>query len=215
MAKRRAPIRTRAPNSLAPLRILKQIAILQTVFYLSATLLIVFTVLVAGYTFSAGMVLGSSTSVRGDTALGLTMGLLWLLSGLVVALSTYHELICMCVNNSVLTMTLVLARSKLVLDFALTLHFLHILTTSIYQGGVPREIGWWGLQGLSAVGMVVLGGWACRWRELRPISIAVPGGTSAAEVDAERAEDYEMVPMMGKDGGGGVTGGSGSSGMRS
>lgn len=199
MAKRRAPIRTRAPNSLAPLRILKQIAILQTVFYLSATLLIVFTVLVAGYTFSAGMVLGSSTTVRGDTALGLTMGLLWLLSGLVV----------------VLTMTLVLARSKLVLDFALTLHFLHILTTSIYQGGVPREIGWWGLQGLSAVGMVVLGGWACRWRELRPISIAVPGGTSAAEVDAERAEDYEMVPMMRKDGGGGGTGGSGGSGMRS
>ena len=85
MPKRRAPTRARVPNSLAPLRILKQIAILQTVFYLSATLLILFTVLVAGHTFSAGMVLGSSTAVRGDTALGLTMGLLWLLSGLVVS----------------------------------------------------------------------------------------------------------------------------------
>ena len=58
------------------------------------------------------------------------------------------------------------------------------------------------------MGMVVLGGWACRWRELRPISITVPGA-SAAEADAERGEDYEMVPMMGKDGGGGGVEGSG------
>jgi len=220
MAKRRAPIRARAPNSLAPLRILKQIAILQTVFYLSATLLILFTVVVAGHTFSVGMVFGSSTAVRADTALGLTMGLLWLLSALVVSVllyplthlrsaPSYHELTCVYVNYSVIAMTLVLARSKLVLDFALTLHFLHFLATSIYQGGVPQEIGWWGLQGFSAVGMVVLGGWACRWRELRPISIAAPVLASAAGVDAERGEDYEMVPMMGKDDDGGGVGGSG------
>lgn len=84
MAKRRTAIRARAPNSLAPVRILKQIAILQITYYLAATLLILFTMLVAGHSFSAQMVLGSSTAVRGDTALGLTMGLLWLVSGLVV-----------------------------------------------------------------------------------------------------------------------------------
>lgn len=155
--------------------------------------------LVAGHSFSAGLVLGSSTAVRGDTALGLTMGLLWLLSGLFV----------------VIAMTIILARSKLVLDFALTLHFLHLLTTSIYQGGIPREMSWWGLQGISAVGMVVLGGWACRWRELRPISISVPGGASSGSaggnLDLERGEEYEMAPMMGKEDGG-VGGGEGASG---
>ena len=102
---------------------------------------------------------------------------------------------------SVLAMVIVLARSKLVLDFALTLHFLHLLITSIYLGGIPREMAWWGLQGLSSVGMVVLGGWACRWRELRPISIAVPREVSGREREVEREEEFEMemVPMLGKE----------------
>lgn len=93
-------------------------------------------------------------------------------------------------------MVIVLARSKLVLDFALTLHFLHLLITSIYMGSIPREIAWWSLQGLSSVGMIVLGGWACRWRELRPISIATP--REAGRV-VEREEEFEMVPMLGKE----------------
>ena len=42
----------------------------------------------------------------------------------------------------------------------------------------------------------------------------MPGGDSAAQADPERGEDYEMVPMMGKDsGGGGVGGGEGRAGV--
>lgn len=84
MTKRRMPAHPRAPNSLAPLRILKQIAILQLTYYVSATLLILFTTLVAGQPFSANMILGSAAVIRGDTVLGLTMVLLWLLSDLFV-----------------------------------------------------------------------------------------------------------------------------------
>ena len=115
---------------------------------------------------------------------------------------------------SVLAMVIVLARSKLVLDFALTLHFLHLLITSIYLGGIPREIAWWGLQGMSSVGMVVLGGWACRWRELRPISIAVPREEGGEEGAVEREDEFEMVPMLGKEDGGGATTAEGSGEMR-
>ena len=115
---------------------------------------------------------------------------------------------------SVLAMVIVLARSKLVLDFALTLHFLHLLITSIYLGCIPREMAWWGLLGLSAVGMIVLGGWACRWRELRPISIAVPRETGGGGRGVGREEELEMVPMLGKEDSGGATAAEGSGEMR-
>ena len=117
-------------------------------------------------------------------------------------------------------MMVVLARSKLVLDFALTLHFIHLVITSLCEGGVPglwEAGGWWVVQFVSAVGMILLGRWACRWRELRPISISVPQGRSAdggsstrRGEDEEMGEDYEMMPMMGKEvGATGVSGGGG------
>lgn len=64
--------------------------------------------------------------------------------------------------------------------------------------------------------MVVLGGWACRWRELRPISIAAPqAAAGGGDVERGEGEEFEMVPMMGKEEGGGVDkrgGGSGEGG---
>ena len=72
--------------------------------------------------------------------------------------------------SSVVPILLLIARSKLVLDFALTIHFLHLIVTSLYTHGVPAYWFWWALQAASAALMTSLGVWACQWRELRPIN---------------------------------------------
>lgn len=66
-------------------------------------------------------------------------------------------------------MVLIVIRSKLVLDFALTTHFIHLLTVSLVSGQVPRNFFWYiTMAGSSAVG-VALGIWGCQYRELRPV----------------------------------------------
>ena len=81
---------------------------------------------------------------------------------------------------------LLVARSKLVPDFALTVHFLHLVVTSIYTRSLPTNLLWWGLQVTSSALMVSLGIWACQWRELRPMSF---GGAGAKDTTAEGEED--------------------------
>jgi len=91
----------------------------------------------------------------------------------------------------VVPILLLIARSKLVLDFALTLHFLHLIVTSLYTHGVPAYWFWWALQAASASLMTSVGIWACQWRELRPISFGgrpiIPASTN--ETDNQDAND--------------------------
>ena len=109
-----------------------------------------------------------------------------------------------------------MTRSKLVPDFAGTIHFLHLVFTTFFSRSVPANLLWWGLQLVSGVLMTVLGIYACQWRELRPISIGVGApaadggesgeggsGVGAGEVSRGRgrerdlgaAGEYEMVRM--------------------
>ena len=74
-------------------------------------------------------------------------------------------------------LVLFVSRSKLILDFALTIHLLNILTTWVYSRSLPTNLFWWGMQSVSAAVMVFLGIWACRYRELRPISFGAKSGT--------------------------------------
>lgn len=74
----------------------------------------------------------------------------------------------------------IIQRSKLVLDFVLTLHFIHLVLVSLYSHGLPANWLWWALQVCSATFMVVLGTWACQHRELRPI---IFGGTAASPTE--------------------------------
>lgn len=118
-------------------------------------------------------------------------------------------------------MLLLIARSKLVLDFTLTIHFIHLIVTSLYSRAIPTNIFWWALQICSASIMTSLGVWACQWRELRPISFggnkkATNGARQAngsAEDDGvgqsrgrgrgrgrDGAGEYEMVGMNGESG---------------
>ena len=117
---------------------------------------------------------------------------------------------------------LLIARSKLVPDFACTIAFLHLVATSLYERALPASLAWWALQAASTALMAGLGVWACRYRELRPIAFggAAPAaqgarqagiGEPAAAADEEQgfgrgrgrgrgrdgAGEYEMVGMGG------------------
>src|SRR5271163_1575192 len=89
MARRRRPPRPGALTELPPLKIFSQIVLLQVIWYIAATALILFTALIAGKSFSFDMVL-SWRSLGRDTPVGWMLGLVWLLSSLIgyAALST-------------------------------------------------------------------------------------------------------------------------------
>lgn len=70
---------------------------------------------------------------------------------------------------SVMFLLVFVSRSKLVPDFALTIHFLHLIATTLYTHSLPSNLLWWGLQFTSAAMMIFLGMWACQRRELEPI----------------------------------------------
>lgn len=66
-------------------------------------------------------------------------------------------------------MVILIGRSKLVPDFGLTIHALHLLLTTLYTGQLPRHGMWWAIMVLSAALSVSLGIWGCRYRELQPV----------------------------------------------
>lgn len=102
--------------------------------------------------------------------------------------------------TSVIFLLLFIARSKLVPDFAITIHAINLIVTSFYTGLVPRELFWWGLQVASTGLMTSLGIWACRWRELKPIQFGGKAKTrTAPDASSSTAGDYEMVGMEPKD----------------
>lgn len=80
--RRRRPPRPGALADLAPLRILKQIILLQISYYATALVLIVFTALAAGKTMSLDLLLGWE-SLRGDVTEGWMLGLVWMLNSLI------------------------------------------------------------------------------------------------------------------------------------
>ena len=82
--------------------------------------------------------------------------------------------------RSVIFLLLFVSRSKLVPDFALTIHFLHLVTTIVYTRSIPSNLLWWGLQFASAAMMIFLGMWACQRRELEPIKFGGHGDSSQA-----------------------------------
>ncbi len=79
MPRRRRPPRAGALTDLPPLKILRQIVLLQSAYYICATILILFTTLVAGKVFTFDLIL-SWRSIRGDTTVGWTLGLCWMLN---------------------------------------------------------------------------------------------------------------------------------------
>ncbi|KAI2624447.1 integral membrane protein S linking to the trans Golgi network-domain-containing protein [Xylaria nigripes] len=161
MPRRRRPPRSGAIAELPPLRILGQIAALQCIYYAVALVLILFTSLVMGLQFSLDLVFGWA-SLRGDNTQGWLLGFVWLC----------------CAGAIVIALVILISRSKLVLDFAVTLHVIHLIIVFLYTGYVPRNVAWWVTMFASGVITVVGGTYGCRWRELQPITFG-GGGRNA------------------------------------
>lgn len=73
-------------------------------------------------------------------------------------------------------MVLIVVRSKLVLDFALTTHVIHLVVVSFYTGKFPSHMFWWLTMAVSSALGVALGIWGCQYRELRPVFFGGGGG---------------------------------------
>lgn len=97
-------------------------------------------------------------------------------------------------------MLVLIARSKLVPDFAATIHLLHLIFSSWYSRALPTNLLWWALQAASAALMIFLGMWSCQWRELQPISFGGKGARHGGGDDVEAS-------AAGKERGGGRNGG--------
>lgn len=89
---------------------------------------------------------------------------------------------------SVLFLLLFVARSKLVPDFAFTIHLLHLLVTFFYSRSIPTNTLWWALQVASAALMISLGMWICQLRELKPINFG--GSNSTNQISGRTATDF-------------------------
>ncbi|KUJ15104.1 uncharacterized protein LY89DRAFT_708603 [Mollisia scopiformis] len=179
MVRRRRPPRPGALTELPPLKILTQILLLQTIWYTVGIALILFTALVAGKHFSLDLVF-SWRALRGDTTVGWMLGLVWLLNSFI----------------GVISILLLISRSKFVPDFAITLHFLHLLIVSLYSHSIPQNALWWMLQFVSATMMTALGVWSCQYRELRPINF----GGGVAQSGPSSGHNEDNAPLHGEDG---------------
>ncbi|KAJ5960575.1 uncharacterized protein N7479_007725 [Penicillium vulpinum] len=168
-ARRRPPAGSR--TELPPLKIVRKILLLQLAYYACATVLILFTTVVYGAPFSLDLVFGWG-SLRGDTTIGWMLGLVWLLNCFV----------------SVIFLLIFVSRSKLVPDFALTIHFIHLIATTLYSHSLPSNLLWWGLQFASAAMMTFLGMWACQRRELEPIKFGGHGGSTQASSSSQASD---------------------------
>lgn len=100
-------------------------------------------------------------------------------------------------SGRAVAIVVLIARSKLVPDFAITVHFLHLILTTLYTRSLPRHSMWWATMLGSAAASVVLGMWGCRYRELQPVFFGggriLGSGTAATPSNAQSAaEEGEM-----------------------
>lgn len=105
-------------------------------------------------------------------------------------------------------MVLIVIRSKLVLDFGLTTHFIHLVVVSLYTGQVPRNMFWWFTMAVSSASGVVLGMWGCQYRELRPVFFGGGGLGGGGSNNTHRNNNNNYNNTNGNAAGGGVGEGS-------
>lgn len=126
-----------------------QIAILQIFYYITAFIMISSTCLLLGWGFHFSWI-WKWDIITIENSLGLTLSILWLINAL---LSTFF-------------IAFIIGRSKVVWDFATTIHFIHLVIVWICSG-FPKSIYWWSLQLVSVLLMIILGTYMSRWIELR------------------------------------------------
>ena len=88
---------------------------------------------------------------------------------------TFHDLkgltniVCWLINSVVTSfiISIIVGRSKLAWDFALTVHIINIILSVIYNKSFPTHISWWLIQFVSSLIIIFLGTYMSRLRELK------------------------------------------------
>lgn len=75
------------------------------------------------------------------------------------------------------------------LDFALSLHAIHLVVVTLYSGQLPRHTAWWLSMAAASAVSVALATWGCRYRELKPISFGGNGGGGTASAAGASTND--------------------------
>jgi hypothetical protein len=82
-------------------------------------------------------------------------------------------------------------RPRMVLDFTLTLLFLHLVFTTYYSASVPTSFFFWMVMIIGAIGVIICAEQLCVRREMRDGLAVPPTGPSA--------DDIEMQGLMNRD----------------
>ncbi|CAK7273769.1 hypothetical protein SEPCBS119000_005827 [Sporothrix epigloea] len=168
MARRRRPRRSGALGELPPLKLLSQIVLVQTVLYFSLTALLFFTERISGRPFTFNLVFGWD-GIRGDTTEGLVTAFVFVMAAALFCAAA---------------IVIFVGRSKLVLDFAATLHFVHLVVVLLITKTVPASFAWWATMVVSTGATVFVSAWGCRHRELQPISFGGAAGKNGSSQEA-------------------------------
>lgn len=137
-------------DSLSPSKIGLQIVLLQIFYYTTAIVLFYCWAKLAGYDLNIKEWLFSWENIDFTNAYGLSISLLWLLD----------SLIC------VFFLTVIVGRSKLAWDFAITIHAINFIVVFL----IYSEISFFFLvfsSNFIIFNTNILGTWTTRWRELR------------------------------------------------
>ena len=75
----------------------------------------------------------------------------------------------------------IVQRTKLCLDFTATVHLLHLLCCTWYNGSLPLSATWWVISLVCVTTMCVSGEFLCMRTELRTIPVSMAGAGSSAK----------------------------------
>lgn len=137
-------------ESQSPGKIVIQIILLQMFYYLTAAVLFYGWATLCGYDINLKQWLFTWQDIDFSNSFGISLSALWLID----------SLIC------VVFLTVIVGRSKLAWDFAITIHAINLVVVWTHTGLFP-SLAWFVLQFLSTLILVFLGTWFTRWRELK------------------------------------------------
>jgi hypothetical protein len=151
-----------------PLFTVSQIALVQSTYYLSTSIILIFFDTLFGFSPSLDQML-DWTLVDFSNSFG------WILISV--------GLLSSCLNT--VTILLVVKRAKLCLDFSCTTSFLHLLVSWFYTGLFPSSLFYW-FYLISCTSILSAGSeYLCMNRELEPIMIGKRDTSEMTRLDPE------------------------------
>ncbi|KAI9253185.1 integral membrane protein S linking to the trans Golgi network-domain-containing protein [Sporodiniella umbellata] len=137
-----------------PILIISQMTALQSVLYLTLSILFCIGTTLTGAENSLDLIF-SFSEIRADTGFGWTILIVWMVNALI----------------AIPLLMLIVQRARQILDFVLTFHFFHLIFVWINDKQFPWSLSWWVLQLVNILVMTFGGEWACMHREMKPIMI--------------------------------------------